>query len=300
MKMIFKKMRVGLFLLGVSLLSACGEGPAVNRYLGPVWMPDGRIMVMKQVIHTSGGTGMFGTGSGGEASESFLAVMNADGTNEQNVISMGQNGYIIDPNCSPSGNLMATDHGNRLDIYSTETWKVVATIDCSNSTMIYEYDWSPDGEKIAIRVDSGVKLYSKMGVFIRDLTNLRVLYAWKYYPYIFGDYRLGGVSSEILARLVDENNMVVSDNMQAYGPQEFLPGGQEYVSGRHYFKFRTSDFTQIFDYRPFLESLGRYYGKIRPNPINPNQVMFSDDIYISKPRGIVLINLDGTGKLRIR
>ena len=297
----WRAVSVGVMTVGVAVMGGCSPPPTKYRYLNPIWMPDGRIMVVKQIIQPVGGTGFMGTGSGSsEPTNVVLTVMNADGSNEQDVISLGRFGFISRPNCSPTGNLMATFDLNGIDIYSTITWKVVATIDTSSSTYIYEYDWSPDGQKIAVRLDSGVKLYTKDGVFIRDLTNARIIYAWKNYPYLFVDYRFGGVGSKIVGRLIDENNQIISENVEAGVPQEFLPGGQAYISASFTSKIQTSDFTEVADYREFKASLGKVYGDILPNPTNPNQVLYSDDEYISDQRGILLINLDGTGKIRLR
>ena len=101
MKMIFKKMRVGLVLVGVAMLAGCSLG--VNEstsYSIPNWTADGRIIARKVYLKTEH---TLVSNSEIRAYQNSIVVMDDNGGHEQKLFDVDENGISL-VEMSPSGN----------------------------------------------------------------------------------------------------------------------------------------------------------------------------------------------------
>ena len=310
MKMIFKKMRVGLFLLGVAMLAGCG-GPTVSSYYNPAWTYDGKILAIRQ---SSGGNSTLLSGGGDPGSLSWV-IMNEDGSGEKEIKRLGD-GQFFQASASPSGNYIALVWGAVVDIYTYPGFDFIRTIDPLGSAPggnnIYDFDWAPGDQKMVIRDDFGAYVYSVDGVRLSTLANLRTLSFWRYTTNIYGDKKEGaGLDDYPYIELTENDQIVRKVFTAAYFPYEPFPGGVYYYS--FYKKFRLSDFSLVEEYPTLNErvkSNGSSYRLVpRPiNPVNPTEVIYAGPatntsyggVDGARYGGIILINLDGTSERKLR
>ena len=165
-------------LAGMMVLGGCGGTGGYSDYYNPAWMADGRIIAVRDDVKTSNSG--FSFSAGGSAEHSFkLVVMNGDGSGEH-VVKDNADG-VFSLNVSPSGNYIAYHGGDKIvildrnyQLHSTIYWKE------SPNESLSRFDWSPDESELVLDISGSIKLYQRTGEKIRELSNVRVLYAWKY------------------------------------------------------------------------------------------------------------------------
>ena len=282
------------------LASGCGQPTETGKaYYNPTWGADGRIYAIKEVIKTYRQGGL--SPSTSQQRESYLVVMNGDGSDEQEIKFVGVERYPK-LNASPLGNYLAMyrDGVEILDIHNG--YKHIHTIDVDNTF----FDWSPDERKLVLQTSSGVELYTRAGVKVRGITNLRLIDTWKYGSHLLGDIAIG---NEIYGRLVTEANETLWTGLQIVA-LSYISNGEYYFGGGlngGYGKVRISDFSLVETYPTLNTELSKEPSvyNVQVNPVNAGEVMFSgpgyDALSASYPRqGIFLINLDGSNKRILR
>ena len=260
----------------------CGQPTETGKaYYNPTWGADGRIYAIKEVIKTYRQGGL--SPSTSQQRESYLVVMNGDGSDEQEIKFVGVERYPK-LNASPLGNYLAMyrDGVEILDIHNG--YKHIHTIDVDNTF----FDWSPDEGKLIFRIN---------GEKLKDMASLNLVYAWKYSHLIIGQLNR--------SRIVNEDDVVINEG--GGGAVGYFPDGDTYLGLQASGRYDTLT-TQVVETYPTLNTeLSKESGvyNIQVNPVNAGEVMFSgpgyDALSASYPRqGIFLINLDGSNKMILR
>ena len=291
-----------IIFAGVAVLMiGCGaKQEQALAYYNPTWSAEGKIYAIKETIVTAT-QGGFG-GSVAQERNSYLVLMNKDGSNEQTIKHVGRERYPK-MNASPSGNYLAMTGGAGWEILDIHNgYNVSSEIDTTTQTL--EFDWSPNEAKIFLQ-ESGraVALYNRNGTKIRDLSNLDYAFAWRYAAAI------GGAGNNKI-RLVDENDNIIAEQSAGnglYGIHQYFPGGQYILGGggRTFQKVRVSDFAVLETYTALKTELDKetsVYG-LQLNPVNGTELLYSDNLEsfnIHANKNILLINLDGTQRRRLK
>ena len=280
--------------------SGCGQPTETGQaYYNPTWGADGRIYAIKEVIKTYRQGGL--SPSTSQQRESYLVVMNGDGSNEQEIKFVGVERYPK-LNASPLGNYLAMyrDGVEILDIHNG--YAHIHTIEVDNTF----FDWSPDEGKLVLQTSNGVELYTRDGVKVRDITNLRNANTWKYGDNILGSALVGDSSYRALASENDELLITAGDQVVGIS---YISGGEYYFGGggsAGYRNVKTSDFSTIETYPTLNTELSKESGvyNIQVNPVDDGEVMYSKDPVstnvITPKQGIYLIRLDGTNRRVLR
>ena len=283
-------------VMSLVVLVGCGGSVTVSHYYNPAWMADGRIIAVRDDVTTY--TGFTMSAGGGSDHKKFIVVMNADGSNEHTVKSLGefQNSPI---NVSPLGNFIAYNDGGDLAILDKNYNRIASIPWNSEGHNLYFFDWSPDETKIILNVDSNNFLYGRDGQKIRNLASISYIPFWKYGTNIFG-YLSQGIG------LFDQSGTLVASSING-------PGGYLYfVDGNYYLganmlggvgKVRVSDFTVIETYPTLNQVLSGFtYERLQLNPVNQTELLYSkpNTRLENDPQEIWLINLDGSGQRQLR
>jgi hypothetical protein len=301
-----------LFVVSLLGLWGCARGPAYSNYYNPAWLSDGRIICMRDsVISESGGT--FG-GAGGSDVQTSIVIITLDSegkvVSEQKVKDQPYEGYV-EFNGSPKGNYIATDGGKGLRVWDSN-FNLVSEFDLNlgSNNQVRSFDWSPDEEKLLVKTDFSLTLFSRSGQLIRTFTQLNTANGWKYSQYIAG---LKGPRTDQYTAFTDElENDIVTTNFltsMGGGVDQFFPGGQSVLGGGagQYMKLSFPELEVIAEYdnlEKILEQDAWAYGPFI-NPTNPEQVMYSIgttgtfSIY-AKGQGIYLVNLDGSHRVVVK
>ena len=283
------------------MVGGCGQPTETGQaYYNPTWGADGRIYAIKEVIKTYRQGGL--SPSTSQQRESYLVVMNGDGSNEQEIKFVGVERYPK-LNASPLGHYLAMDRDGVeiMDIH--DGYKHIHTIDVDSTF----FDWSPDEGELVFQTSNGVELYTRAGVKVRDITKLRTANTWKYGENILGSALVGDSSYRALASENDDLLITVGDQVVGIS---YISGGEYYFGGggsAGYRKVKTSDFSTIETYPTLNTELLKEPSvyNVQVNPVDDGEVMFSgpgyDALSASYPRqGIFLINLDGSNKRILR
>ncbi|MFC1496788.1 hypothetical protein ACFL52_05175 [Candidatus Margulisiibacteriota bacterium] len=134
-----------VFFFSVVLLlinGGCSSVTTSYRYYYPDWTPDGRIVCIKNKVVSTTGTGVIGGSGGSETNIYYITVMDADGTNEQDIKTINQVGKVM---ASPVNNYYAFSDGNNIKVIST-SGSDVSSIDCGAE--VYDFDWNPSASKL--------------------------------------------------------------------------------------------------------------------------------------------------------
>ena len=146
MKMIFKKMRVGLVLVGVAMLAGCSLG--VNEstsYSIPNWTADGRIIARKVYLKTEH---TLVSNSEIRAYQNSIVVMDDNGGHEQKLFDVDENGISL-VEMSPSGNYVGYINSmSLLKVFKNEggRWNLKWTKTVDSSTNLVKF--RPDEMKV--------------------------------------------------------------------------------------------------------------------------------------------------------
>ena len=148
MKMIFKKMSVGLVLVGVAMLAGCSLG--VNEstsYSIPNWTADGRIIARKVYLKTEH---TLVSNSEIRAYQNSIVVMDDNGGHEQKLFDVDENGISL-VEMSPSGNYVGYINSmSLLKVFKNEggRWNLKWTKTVESFTD--RISFSPDESKLYI------------------------------------------------------------------------------------------------------------------------------------------------------
>jgi hypothetical protein len=282
------------------LAGGCGQPTETGKaYYNPTWGADGRIYAIKEVIKTYRQGGL--SPSTSQQRESYLVVMNGDGSNEQEIKFVGVERYPK-LNASPLGNYLAMyrDGVEILDIHNG--YKHIHTIDVDNTF----FDWSPDEGKLVLQTNQGVVLYDRSGNKIKTISALTYALHWHYNNAI-----AGANDTHILFVKIDNSNAEeiiasVLPGAGIYAVNQYFPDGNSYLEiVGPYSKISLFDFTVIETYPTLNTELSKESGvyNVQVNPVNAGEVMFSRDPVSTNSfakQGIYLIRLDGTNRRVLR
>ena len=165
MKMIFKKMSVGLVLVGVAMLAGCSLG--VNEstsYSIPNWTADGRIIARKVYLKTEH---TLVSNSEIRAYQNSIVVMDDNGGHEQKLFDVDENGISL-VEMSPSGNYVGYINSmSLLKVFKNEggRWNLKWTKTVDRFTDVVKF--SPDEMKVYLSLG-----HSRFWVLLIDGTQL--------------------------------------------------------------------------------------------------------------------------------
>jgi len=265
---------IGGILLG-GLVGGCGSTSTSTLYDTPNWMPDGRIICNKLVVTAS--TQWYG--SGVSESHGYIAAFYPSGTGEVNLFE--GNGLAT---CSPMGELIAFfgDDGITVSDYQGNISAI------PNTSNVRYLDWSPDATKLVFS-DTSRNLYviNRDGTGKTQIASSAEAVAWRVGEKIIYEYVIGANSSRIYAIDIDGNNQ--KDLAQGVMPQNTNNQKVVYRSGGipKMININGNDETTLFaDYDRDALKLSFDNAKLVGGK--------------SGSTGIWLINIDGTGYIKIK
>jgi len=258
-------------------MGGCGSKISTSTlYDNPSWMPDGRIICNKLVVTTT--QQLYGTGI--SESHSYIAALTINDNNEvikeENLFEGGVGGSIT---CSPVGELIAFGEaltsGITISDYRGNT-SVVPNVE----NVTYS-DWSPDGNRLVY--SSGRKLFiiNKDGTGKTQIASDVDTIAWRY-----GDK---------IAYVGDKLTLI---NPDGTGTLETVVGGRPQIKSNGDIVYQylaeiktinsagTNEVTLFSGYQPYTFKLSFDGQKIAGGALGDP--------------GIWVINIDGTGYVRLR
>jgi len=285
---------------GMVVLGGCGQaGETGSAYYNPTWRSDGKIYAIKESITTYRGSGFIGTS---QERSSYLVLMDGDGGNEREIRHLGSELYPR-LNASPGGTYLAMGGLGGVEILAVHSGHTtVAQLPVENSF----FDWGPDEEKLVFQTPNGVEIYTRDGAKVRDITSLRLVYAWKYSPNLIGDFE---ENSNIMFRLVDKENVVAFSEIEASIGGGYFPSGDCFFGSvvGAYAKIGMPNFDILETYATLNAELSKEVSvyRVQVNPSDEGEVMYSLGVTSAFPgpgtrQGIILIRLDGSDRQVLR
>ena len=168
---------MGLFcvLVVVGMMTGCSvQNWTTTKYQAPNWTPSGKIVMAKQENKYHKDPITIGDQLEQlDESKSYIVEMNADGSGEHTLFQT--EGFTPMIQVSTSENYVAYIVDGL--VIRTKNGDLVSNI--KPGSTIYSFDWSPDESKVVVEADTPLKLYTREGNFIKNLSNGSQV-SWKY------------------------------------------------------------------------------------------------------------------------
>lgn len=281
-----------MVILTTGIIGGCGGSTTTTYfYYYPDWTPDGKILCSKNRQVTTQGSGSFGGGGGTVSNNYYLTIMDADGSNERDIKSIGNGAKVA---ASPLGN-----YYSYVEVY-TNIIHVVTTAgafvsDIDAGADLYSLDWNPSETKIVYGTLSGESF-----IVLKDGTGKTSLYnggssiAWRYGERIV---HKGSIGSDWGGLIVDGDSLsVLYTNTKTKGGEfniSKVNTNEVYYRGDKIFKalINTSEAT------PDLVIDNSDLWNIKLSPDGQKIIASGPNTSGSE---IWLVNIDGTGLKQLR
>ena len=270
----------GLLMLVFLVITGCGSTATSVLYDTPNWMPDGRIICNKLVVTTS----QQFYGGGVTDSHGYIAAFWPSGTGEVNLFEA--NGL---PTCSPTGELIAFFGNDGIIISDYSGHKTTVP----NTSNVRYLDWSPDATKLAYS-DTSRDLYviNRDGTGKTKISTSAEAVAWRVGEKIAYEFTESGYN--YLGRInSDGSSREGFGDLSVYSPQ-ISSLNSDYIYGKAASAYRKLD---VSGAAPTEEVLIPSFDFYIPRLSFDNSKLVSGAYGDS---GIWLINIDGTGAVKIR
>ena len=168
---------LGLIILVGGLVGCGSSTTSINYYYYyPDWTPDGKILCSKNQQVTTQGGGGFG-GSGGSVSNNYyLTIMDADGSNERDIKSIGNSAKVA---ASPLGNYYAYAESDSNFIHVVATAGATVS-DIDSGSKVYSLDWSSNDSSLVYNGTKEAFIVNVDGSNKRILSNNGSSVSWRY------------------------------------------------------------------------------------------------------------------------
>ena len=216
-----------VLILGLALIfTGCSTSVSVNYY-NPNWLPDGRIIAVKQQVGSvqelvNPGKITFVNG--------WIVVMDIDGKNEKALFEC--NNSFFKPLVSPDGTKIASGDG----IFDM-TGKLLDSVPSDNGRFMNIVDWSPDSKKVVLWC--GEYNESQKYIYTYDLTIKKLSYLTEgYEPAWNNEVGIVYVADKVnLSIMSDEGKKIIDNNNIAIHWPRLLADGKTIFGIAGAFKF---------------------------------------------------------------
>jgi len=221
---------LGLFcvLMVVGMMTGCSvQNWTETSYQAPNWTPSGKIVMAK--IESKYHKDAIGFGDQLEhldESHAYIVEMNSDGSGEHHLFETVDGATIIQ--VSPSENYFAYTYKND-SILNVRTNQGSRVSEINAGGVIYSFDWSPGGSKIAVNRTASlpILIYNRAGDLYKEISAGGQC-SWKYNNKLV--FKTDAFSPRKLAfRDIEQLNDDVIDITSFSNPQYILNGNEVYL-----------------------------------------------------------------------
>lgn len=269
-----------VLLAGLLALTGCSPvEKSRTTYWYPNWTPDGKIVSSKEVEYYKSGAPFSGDTT--TKVEDSVVEMSSDGSNERTICN-GVFGWILQ--VSPSKNYLAASIAGSMWVVDYNTGQKLTWKNFGGD--IFSFDWSPDETKLAI---SGPNVSDNIEIYDRNLNLVKTLIpggelAWKF------NSRIAFHGNEGITLYDITNDTVATTNISVNPDTYDITGRYLYDIGGGAYRFDTQSMTGTQQSIYSNDLTRKHFSPIGDKACGSLQA----------DGGICVLNIDGTGKVKIR